>query len=212
MEMDKDESIHVSNELWYMLVAGYILPICGILTFFIVTYYWVQEFPIGICIDVMSCVLLMPGPDDIIKKIAQPDEEELEKRSKIDSFIRLADLKLEFKGLRDTSWGSKAFYPFSSPQTAVLSVIYAVLQAVFVILAFRIFRDNVIGILFCLFAGSIGFIANFYVFSIAFIWTWLFTIILLAIAVVIAIAIAGFGLICIACLLWMCFSTENDNR
>ena len=38
-EVIEDESIHASNKLWYMLVAGYILPICGILTFFIVTYF-----------------------------------------------------------------------------------------------------------------------------------------------------------------------------
>ena len=176
-EMNMDESIHASNQLWYMLVAGYTLPICGILSFFIVTYFWVQEFPIGICIDVMSGVLHTPGLDDL-KKIGQPDEEELEKQSKIHRFIHLADLKSEFKGLRDISWGWKFLYPFQSPQTAVLSIIYAVLQAVFV--AYRILRDNAIWIIFGLVGSVIGFIANFYVFSIAIFWISLFIFAIIA--------------------------------
>lgn len=46
-----DESIHVSGFLWYMIVAGYVAPMMGNLTFFIVTYYWTQEFPIGLYVD-----------------------------------------------------------------------------------------------------------------------------------------------------------------
>ena len=34
------------------------------LPFFIVTYYWVQEYPIGICLDVLS-LLQMPNVDTI---------------------------------------------------------------------------------------------------------------------------------------------------
>ena len=33
-----------SPTLWYMLAADWIMPICGFLTSFIVTYYWVQQF------------------------------------------------------------------------------------------------------------------------------------------------------------------------
>ena len=62
-------------------------------------------------------------------------EEISEKRNKIHRFINLPDLKSDFKGFRDTSWGRKFLYPFQSPQTAILSVIYTVLQVVFVILA-----------------------------------------------------------------------------
>ena len=45
------QAVCASPTLWYMLAAGWIMPICGFLTFFIVTYYWVQQFPIGLCID-----------------------------------------------------------------------------------------------------------------------------------------------------------------
>ena len=48
-----DKSIHVSSFLWYMIIAGYVTPILGHLSFFIVTYHWGQEYPIGYHIDMM---------------------------------------------------------------------------------------------------------------------------------------------------------------
>ena len=42
-KQSSDGSISVSGNLWY-IVAGYVLPVCGLFTFFVVTYYWVQEF------------------------------------------------------------------------------------------------------------------------------------------------------------------------
>ena len=42
-----DMSIHISGYLWYMIIAGYVTPIAGYFTFFTVTYYWTQEFPVA---------------------------------------------------------------------------------------------------------------------------------------------------------------------
>ena len=66
MNMVIDDTIHVSGTLWYMLVAGYVLPVFGLLTFFVVTYFWVQEFPIGFCINCLS-VLKASGIDEVMK-------------------------------------------------------------------------------------------------------------------------------------------------
>ena len=198
--MDMDQSIHVSKYLWYMLVSGYILPICGILTFFIVTYYWVQEFPIGICVDVMSCVLDTPGIDDLTK-INQPDEEELKKKSKIKKFIHFAELKKQFRGFRNTAWYSKFAYPFQSPQTVLLSIIYAILQGVFVIFAFK--TIGVLSIpwfLFCCAAGFIGFIANLYVFAIA------------IFGIVVSMFLLTFFLSSFVCLCFVCMLVYKGTR
>ena len=86
-----DDSIHVSSNLWYMLVAGYVLPVLGFLTFFVVTYFWVQEFPIGICIDTIS-LLLMPtaGVDDVMKP-KNTQKEVTKKLERIKEYIRYDD-------------------------------------------------------------------------------------------------------------------------
>ena len=54
---DPTSQIYASSYLWYMIIAGYIMPLCGILTFYIVAYYWVQEFPIGLCIDLLKILV-----------------------------------------------------------------------------------------------------------------------------------------------------------
>ena len=55
-----DNPIYISNELWFMLIASVVMPLFGILTFFIPTFYWVYAYPCGICIDILS-ILETPG-------------------------------------------------------------------------------------------------------------------------------------------------------
>ena len=204
--MDMDESIHICNHLWYMLVAGYILPICGILTFFIVTYYWVQEFPIGICVDVMSGIFQTPDIDDLWN-IGRPDEGKIEKQSKVERFINLAELTQQFKDFRRTDMIAKYMYPFQSLQTVILSIIYTTLQAVFVIFALGIVGGNPIWILFCLAASFIGFIANFHVFTVALGWALLLSFVLMCIAFILVAAVIFF-----ACYLFVQSFNEEFNR
>ena len=42
-----DHTLNISRNLGYMLFAGYVLPFLGLFTFFIVTYYWSQQYPIA---------------------------------------------------------------------------------------------------------------------------------------------------------------------
>ena len=51
---NSDEGICVTNYLWYMMASGYVLSIMGLFTFFIVTYYWSQQYPVGYRIDMIS--------------------------------------------------------------------------------------------------------------------------------------------------------------
>ena len=174
-----DESIHVSGYLWYMLVMGYILPVFGFLSFFIVTYFWVQEFPIGICIDMVS-LLLMPMAS--VNDASKPKKkEEVKKRiEKITKYLHYAELKKQFKGLRGTKWLDKFEYPFKSPQMVILCLIYAILQLAFILSAGLVNEDEdgiegrPLGggywIYFYGFSIIVGFIANIYVFTIALFW------------------------------------------
>ena len=199
--MEMDESIHISGFLWYMLVAGYILPICGLLSFFIVTYFWVQEFPIGICVDVLS-ILKLPGIDETLE-LKATGKEAGEKVDKINRYIHVAELKKQFKGLRDTAWCSKFSYPFHSPQMVILCLTYAALQLVFVI-------SGVIGAgmhwsSFFAFAIIVGIIANIYVFAVALVWSMIIVGILAIIAALILL------LMC-CCVFLVCLAPDNSNN
>ena len=73
MEID-EIIIHISGSLWYMLVTGYFLPV---FTFFVVTYFWVQEFPIGVCIDCIS-IVEMPGIDEVMNLKKTREEKRIQ--------------------------------------------------------------------------------------------------------------------------------------
>ena len=229
-----DVSIQISNCLWYMLVAGYILPIYGLLTFFIVMYFWVQEFPIGICIDVLS-IFKRRDIDDTLEFKATVKEVR-EKLDKINKYIHLSELKKQFKGLQNTAWFNKFSYPFQSPQMVILCLIYAYLQLSFVIIAGinsgalkssddgseagsdagsdtnSISYLNGTGIIygysfvaFSVFAIIVGIIANIYVFAVALVWSVIIVSILALIATLI------FFLIC-CCIFCVCISSDNNRR
>ena len=203
-----DDTIHVSGTLWYMLVAGYILPVIGLLTFFVVTYFWVQEFPIGFCIDCLS-VLKAPDVDDV-KDFGKTKKEAASKIDKIKGFVHLAELKRQFKDLRQKPWCDKFFYPFKTPQMVIICLIYAFLQLSFIICAGISTSGN--GRLgggyweiFYAIAIIVGFIANFYVFLVALLWSAIIISVIAFIAILLS-------LIIFCCLIMACVSSPSNNN
>ena len=167
-DMNMDGSIRVSMSLWYILVGGYILPILGFFTFFIVTYFWVQQFPIGLCIDLLS-LLQMPGMENITN-FRESTKESKGKMDKILHFIGINDLKRDFSDLRKRSWFFDKFaYPFQNPVLVILCMCYTALQFAFVVFAF----PEEIGIWALVYVISVflGGVANMYVFVVTFLWS-----------------------------------------
>lgn len=213
------ESVCVSPTLWYMLAAGWILPICGFLTFFIVTYYWVQQFPIGLCIDFVR-IMEMPGVDDLLYPEEHfKDGERSEKKAQklaarlVANFVRINKLENDFNDMRKKGTSKKFFYPFESPVLIILCLVYALLQLGFIVCAALADTgpSEVLNgggwINFYIAAVIMGIIANLYTFAVAGLW--------IAIIVGILVAIAAL----IACLLLCCFfamlgasSDSNNNR
>ena len=213
--MNRDESIHVSNYLWYMLVSGYVLPVAGFFTFFIVTYYWVQEFPIGLCIDLLS-LLQMPGMENVTN-LKDSSKEHANKMKKIMQYVHFVELKKQFRDLHQRRWlEDKFLYPFKSPVMVILCMLYTALQLAFVICAAVVESES--GDLeihplnggpwvgFYVASVFIGGIANMYVFTVAFFWTGVLIVILIAIAMFIVLI----GLVCLLCCL--ASSSSNDNK
>ena len=48
------DSVIVSPYLLYSMVAGWVLPFLGILSFFVVKYYWFEEFSAGMYLDMLA--------------------------------------------------------------------------------------------------------------------------------------------------------------
>ena len=121
-----DEDFIVGPELWCMIVLAYSSPLLSFLSFFLVTYYWAQEFPIAFCLDLISLWKMKRGPEDFINigdRILNPRDELM---PVITDFYR--KLKPDYEELHDRNWCSKFAYPFRNPLIAVLCVLYVLLQ------------------------------------------------------------------------------------
>lgn len=204
-DANTDKSIHTSGYLWYMLVAGYFLPVFGLLSFFVVTYFWVQEFPIGICIDFLS-ILQLPDINDVLN-IKEATEEGSKRIDKINKYVHLAELKRQFKNLRETYWFEKFTYPFKSLQMVILCMIYTLIYLGFFICA-GVFSGETGTDMGPLGGGSwngfygftivVSVLANLYVFSVALFWVGIIAVVIAIIAIIAAIVIAVLIIYCIA--------------
>ena len=203
-----DDTIHVSGTLWYMLVAGYVLPIFGLLTFFVVTYFWVQEFPIGFCIDCL-CLLKTPGINNLVD-FGETKEKVASKIERINGYIDLSDLTKDFKDLRQKARSDKFGYPFKTPQMVIICLIYAFLQLSFIICAGISTSGNgplgggYWGIFYFI-AVIVGFIANFHVFLVALFWSAIIMFVIAFIAILLS-------LIIFCCLIMACVSSPSNNN
>jgi hypothetical protein len=205
-----DVPLHISNELWFMLVAGYIMPFLGILSFFIPTFYWVYEHENGLCLDILG-LLNMPGIDHLLF----PDEEIKEACESIREIaLKLNDgnkLRESFEKLRNVNFCNKVSYAFRNPFLVVACLVYAFAQLAFVIIAIITIQNESPGtVIYYILSVIIGILANVYVFLVAALWTTVVIGILLAIALVIAL-IAGICFLCMACLLLGGSNSKNRN-
>ena len=153
---NSNEEIQVTSFLWYMMAAAYVLPTMGLFTFFIVTYYWSQQYPVGYRIDMISIFKMteygMTDFSRIGEEITQKKEKMLKalgrkgkrggevegKRAKIiakmDGLL-FKPLQDDFQELFKKNWGVKFLYPFKTPMLVFTCFVYFALQLAFVLCA-----------------------------------------------------------------------------
>lgn len=186
-----DQSIRVSNHLWYMIITGYFLPLLGLFTFFFVTYYWTQEFPIGLYLDMVN-IWKKGSRDDVLETKKKEEARKQISQRVLDFFYD------DFQNLRNVSFWSKAVYPFKSPAVIVMCVSYGLLLATFVICAAVTYDQTGTLVVQILNGGGwvlyftaaciIGAVANLYVLLVAAVWV---TIIILVILLLICTCLSA---------------------
>ena len=217
-----DETAHVSVSLWYTLVAGYILPFLGLLTFILATYYWLQEFPIGISVDFLS-IISLPN----ITEILDMPKEGREKINKIIGHFYFPQLKQEFDEIHGKSWCYKIAFPFQSPSTVIFSFLFILFYtgffaASYISLAYFAVDGEVdhFHYYFLCAVGTVVCIMNFFTISVVIFWVVVIALVIFvsfcAFAIVIAIlglisALFIFVLILGAVLCMMCASSSNNQ-
>ena len=227
---DLDQTIHISTYLWYMLAAGYMLPLCGLATFFIVNFYWVREFPIKLYIQILS-VLSCPDATALFfpKEALMGDEKNGESENSEglvhkwrEVMQRVNSVDLRNPNSRDTVindfkemakqniFTDRLGFPFRSPGLVILCMIYAALQLAFIISATKnnVDGDTILAggnwTTFYIFAIIVGGLANVYTFCVAYFW-------LLVIAVITAGILIAVAMICLCLLLASTASGSSSN-
>ena len=205
---DELETVKVSGSLRYTLVAGYILPFLGLISFCLTTYWWLQEFPIGISTDFIS-ILKLPNITELL-------DMEKEGREKINTIIKCfkdPTLKEEFNELHDESWHYKLTFPFQSPLIVILLFLFTLLYVGFFISAFTslansTYNEEVEFDAFRLFLVAVVIalcIVNLFAFTVALFWA-------MVIGTIIAIVMLIVALIIFIFLLASCASNNNNNN
>ena len=212
-----EESVRITGCLWYMLVAGYVLPIFGHLNFYFLTYFWSQEFSIGICVDFLNAL----EQTDIADVLGIESEKEREKISLIKSHF--PNLKEEFDELRNTCCCYKFAYPFQSPVMGTFAFVQFLFHAAFFACAIvsLFLADSVVSweFWFLISASVVVFIMNLYAFSIVFVWTIIFAVFFAIILIASAVAVAIIGtigaiilLLIFLAIFCICTSGNNNNN
>lgn len=172
----------VSGTLWYMIIGTYLFPIMGIIIFFVVGYYWVQEFFISIFID-MKSLLKTPTLFTIENNLTSTLD-------RLDRYLPQGTLEDEFDALRGACFCTKFSYPFKSPALIIACIAFLILNYLFISFGtgisglgpFTFFSAllNFTGWPTVYFVGSIfGIFANLYAFLVGIVWLILLEIVLL---------------------------------
>ena len=203
-----EEPVRISGRLWYMLVAGLILPIFGLLNFYFLTYYWLQEFPIGVCVDFLNATKVLTF------------EKGREKLNKIRNHFSL--LEGEFDKLRNTCCFYKFAYPFQSPVMVPFSFVQIIFHATFITCAiislfYGDHRDfpGLSAFWFFIAASVVIFIMNLHAFIIIVFWALvlatIFVVLSIVSAVVLAIVAAIGGILIAIFIIIVCISAACDD-
>ena len=216
-----DERIFFTSYAGYMIVAGYLLPFLGLFNFFIVTFYWSQQYPIGFRLDMLSISKMtnysitdLLNPKKMVKEKVDSLNEKAstEDSSKTEKFVAefskaFVPLKNDFKELFEKGFFEKFSYPFNSPALVIICFLYTVLQLAFILCAAQTMDEMGVVINHVLNGGGwvvyyivviiVGVIANCYVFLVA--GFWILTISAIIVISAIILAVAAIWITCCVC-------------
>jgi hypothetical protein len=121
--------INASPFLIVAIILGGIIPLAGVLAFFVVNYYWMKEFSIGFWVNMVS---LLRG-----KSFAQAvfgGEGLSEAKNKVQEFLEKSkhqQVKKQLERFKSPSFWTKFFFPARIPLTALSGLLYDILLLTF---------------------------------------------------------------------------------
>ena len=104
------------------IILGWIVPICGVLMFFVVNYYWMKEFTIGFWLNMISLL----QQESFAETIFGGDGMSMTNEKAMD-FVeksKYKKVKKQLKRFKATSFWTKFFFPIRVPLAAFCGLLY----------------------------------------------------------------------------------------
>lgn len=120
----------VSPFLWYVIVAGWLIPILGVINYFFVKYYWFKDFSAGLYLDMMSLLQTQGFAEAVFHGKAKDTAKETSKKflEKIDYI----STKVKFEERQDKgSIVYKFLYPLKIPIFFLFGTLYVLILIAF---------------------------------------------------------------------------------
>lgn len=115
---------HASPILWIVIIGGWFIPFLGVITYFLVNYFWAQQFSVGFFIELIS--LLQEG-DVVGSLMHSKDEMKAEANERAQNILEkmeYKEVKKEYKEMESTGRIPKIFYPIQLPLFILLCIAY----------------------------------------------------------------------------------------
>lgn len=163
--------IQASPFLITAIILGGIIPIAGVMAFFVVNYYWIKEFSIGFWINMVSLLRSKSFAEAVFG-----GEGITEAKSKVEQFLektKYQQVKKHLKRFKAPSLWTKFFFPARVPLTAISGLLYDIILLTFLaclmltskngIVKLAVFSDDLLMTVVFVISATIIILANIHI-------------------------------------------------
>lgn len=115
--------------LWVVIIAAWIIPLMGTLSFVVTNYYWLKIFSLEIFIDVVGCL-----EQQEVAEAVFDEQDPAEESGRLIRITRYSEIKQQARRIQDeSSFVVKFLYPLSVPLFILYAVVFEIVVAVFIV-------------------------------------------------------------------------------
>ena len=119
------ESYNASPILWAVMIGGWVIPFLGVVSFFIVNYYWMQQFATGIYVEMISLLQTPSVAESLFQSKSEMSQETEERSKQFLEKMQHKKVQEEYENEVDTtSRFSKLIHPLKVPGFIFLCILY----------------------------------------------------------------------------------------
>ncbi len=158
---ETEEVLNVSPFLWYVMIAGDIIPLLGVIMFFVVNYALLKQFSVAFYLDIMSSIVSAGFAELVFE-----GEGINGAKHKAEAVVKESNLlatRTDFEAyIKPLSWKQRILYRFTQTPVILISLFHTALVTVFFV-CHALTEDPCTGELKSLLVDDAGVTATFFI-------------------------------------------------